>query len=130
MTTTVSRRPTPAGRQAHDGTLTTATARDPTPAHRRAPTVTRDPHADVRDGVPLIVLAFIIGGSFRTEPSAAFPVNPTHWYVAFTVVIGATGLIMLPVHIASYRERGVLRRFAASGFPRWSFARACAPRSA
>ena len=64
------------------------------------------------------------GGSFRTEPSAAFPVNPTHWYVAsyFTVVIGATGLIMLPVHIASYRERGVLRRFAASGFPRWSFA--------
>jgi ABC-2 type transport system permease protein len=38
------------------------------------------------------------------------------------VVIGATGLVMLPVHIASYRERGVLRRFAASGFPRWSFA--------
>ena len=29
---------------------------------------------------------------------------------------------MLPVHIASYRERGVLRRFAASAFPRWSFA--------
>ena len=38
------------------------------------------------------------------------------------MVIGSTGLIMLPVHIASYRERGVLRRFAASGFPRWSFA--------
>jgi ABC-2 type transport system permease protein len=29
---------------------------------------------------------------------------------------------MLPVHLASYRERGVLRRFAAAGFPRWSFA--------
>ena len=49
-----------------------------------------------------------------------------HWYVAlyFSVVIGATGLIMLPVRIATYRERGVLRRFAAAGFPRWSFAAA------
>jgi ABC-2 type transport system permease protein len=71
-----------------------------------------------------IVTMLIIGGSFGTQPDDAFPVNPSHWYVAsyFTVVIGATGLIMLPVHIASYRERGVLRRFAASGFPRWSFA--------
>ena len=39
-----------------------------------------------------------------------------------TVVIAAAGLVMLPVHLASYRERGVLRRFAAAGFPRWSFA--------
>lgn len=71
-----------------------------------------------------IVTMLIIGGSFGSEPNDAFPVNPAHWYVAsyFTVVIGATGLIMLPVHIASYRERGVLRRFAAAGFPRWSFA--------
>jgi ABC-2 type transport system permease protein len=71
-----------------------------------------------------IVTMLIIGGSFGTSPDEAFPVNPSHWYVAsyFTVVIGATGLIMLPVHIASYRELGVLRRFAASAFPRWSFA--------
>lgn len=71
-----------------------------------------------------ILSMLIIGGSFGTEPDEAFPVNPTYWYVAsyFTVVIGATGLIMLPVRIATYRERGVLRRFAASGFPRWSFA--------
>lgn len=71
-----------------------------------------------------VVTMLIIGGSFGTTPDEVFPVNPSHWYVAsyFTVVIGATGLIMLPVHIASYRERGVLRRFAASGFPRWSFA--------
>lgn len=73
-----------------------------------------------------IVTMLIIGGSFGTEPDEVFPVNPSHWYVAsyFTVVIGATGLIMLPVHIASYRERGVLRRFAASGFPRMAFATA------
>ena len=74
-------------------------------------------------GFPIVSM-LIIGGVFGSEPDDAFPVNPSHWYVAsyFTVVIGATGLIMLPVHIASYRERGVLRRFAAAGFPRWSFA--------
>jgi len=71
-----------------------------------------------------IVSMLIIGGSFGTTPDDVFPVNPSHWYVAsyFTVVIGATGLVMLPVHIATYRERGVLRRLTASGFPRWSFA--------
>jgi ABC-2 type transport system permease protein len=71
-----------------------------------------------------VVTMLIIGGSFGTKPDGAFPVNPAQWYVAsyLTVVIGATGLIMLPVHIASYRQRGVLRRFAVAGFPRWSFA--------
>ncbi len=72
-----------------------------------------------------IVTMLIIGGSFGRSPDESFAgVDPAHWYVAsyFTVVVGATGLVSLPVHIASYRERGVLRRFAASGFPRWSFA--------
>lgn len=73
-------------------------------------------------GFPIISM-LIIGGVFDSD-DPAFPVSPSHWYVAsyFTVVIGATGLVMLPVHIASYREQGVLRRLAASGFPRWSFA--------
>lgn len=72
-----------------------------------------------------IVTMLIIGGAFGTAPDPAFEgQNPAHWYVAsyFTVVIAATGLVLLPVHLASYRERGVLRRFAAAGFPRWSFA--------
>ncbi len=72
-----------------------------------------------------VVTMLIIGGAFGTVPTPAFDgVNPAHWYVAsyLTVVIAATGLVMLPVHMASYRERGVLRRFAAAGFPRWSFA--------
>ena len=67
----------------------------------------------------------IIGGAFGTRPDPAFDhANPSHWYVAsyLTGVIAAVGLVMLPVHVASYRERGVLRRFAAAGFPRWSFA--------
>src|SRR6202046_918126 len=72
-----------------------------------------------------VVTMLIIGGSFGTTPTVAFDwVNPSKWYVAsyLTVVIAATGLVMVPVHLASYRERGVLRRFAAAGFLRWSFA--------
>jgi len=86
--------------------------------------LTRDPLTLTFVLVFPVVTMLIIGGSFGTEPGGAFPVNPSQWYVAsyLTVVIGATGLIMLPVHIASYRERGVLRRLAAAGFPRWSFA--------
>jgi ABC-2 type transport system permease protein len=86
----------------------------------------RDPFAVVFVVVFPIVTMLILGASFGSEPAHGFPVNPSHWYVAsyFTVVIGAIGLIMLPVHIASYRERGVLRRFATAGFPRWSFAAA------
>jgi ABC-2 type transporter. len=67
-----------------------------------------------------IVTMLIIGGAFGTQPDQAFDyVNPAHWYVAsyLTVVIAAMGLVMLPVHLASYRERGVLRRFAAAGVP-------------
>src|SRR3954454_7960760 len=72
-----------------------------------------------------VVTMLIIGGSFGSDPDPSFDgANPAHWYVAsyLTVVIAASGLIMVPVHLASYRERGVLRRFAAAGFPRWSFA--------
>jgi ABC-2 type transport system permease protein len=87
--------------------------------------MTRDPLVLTFVFVFPIVTMLIIGGSFGTEPDPAFAgVNPAHWYVAsyLTVVIAATGLVMLPVHLASYRERGVLRRFAVAGFPRWSFA--------
>jgi ABC-2 type transport system permease protein len=72
-----------------------------------------------------IVVMLIIGGAFGTKPSSGFDnTNPSHWYVAgyLTVTIAAGGLVMLPVHLASYRERGVLRRFTVAGFPRWSFA--------
>jgi ABC-2 type transport system permease protein len=71
-----------------------------------------------------IVVMLIIGGAFGTTPTPGFDnTNPAHWYVAgyLTVTIAAGGLVMLPVHLASYRERGVLRRFAVAGFPRWSF---------
>ena len=87
--------------------------------------MTREPLTVIFVFVFPVVTMLIIGGSFGTTPDVAFGwVNPSHWYVAsyLTVVIAATGLIMMPVHLASYRERGVLRRFAAAGLPRWSFA--------
>jgi ABC-2 type transport system permease protein len=87
--------------------------------------MTREPLTVIFVFVFPVVTMLIIGGSFGTTPTVAFDgVNPSHWYVAsyLSVVIAATGLIMVPVHLASYRERGVLRRFAAAGFPRWSFA--------
>lgn len=88
---------------------------------------TRDPLVLTFVLVFPILTMLIIGGSFGTERDPDFGgTNPSQWYVAsyLTVVIAATGLVMLPVHLASYRERGVLRRFAAAGFPRWSFAAA------
>lgn len=87
--------------------------------------MTRDPLALTFVFVFPVITMLIIGGSFGTKPDVAFDgANPSQWYVAsyLTVVIAATGLIMVPVHLASYRERGVLRRFTAAGFPRLSFA--------
>ncbi|HEV2759559.1 MAG TPA: ABC transporter permease [Acidimicrobiales bacterium] len=72
-----------------------------------------------------ILTVLVIAGSFGAEDAPDFAnVEPSQWYVAsyLAVVIAAIGLVMVPVHLAGYRERGVLRRFAAAGFPRWSFA--------
>ena len=74
-----------------------------------------------------IVTVLVIAGSFGADDAHSFAnVDPSHWYVAsyLAVVIAAIGLVMVPVHLAGYRERGVLRRFASAGFPRWSFAAA------
>jgi ABC-2 type transport system permease protein len=39
---------------------------------------------------------------------------------SIALVIAAIGLLGLPVHLAGYREQGVLRRFRASGVPAWA----------
>lgn len=127
---TVTPTPTPAATPAATTISTPTTTATAVPSATRRLVVAelrlllRDPLVLTFVLVFPVVSMLIIGGSFGTEADEAFPVDPTQWYVAsyFTVVIGATGLIMMPVHLASYRERGVLRRFAAAGFPRWSFA--------
>lgn len=70
---------------------------------------------------PLVVLLVLIG-SFEPDDAAFGGASPSDYYLAsyIGVVIGAVGLIVLPVHIAMYRERGVLRRFRASAVPAWT----------
>lgn len=70
---------------------------------------------------PLVVLV-VIAGVFGSEPSAEFRgAKPADFYVAgyIATVIAALTLVGMPVHLANYRERAILRRFAASSVPAW-----------
>jgi ABC-2 type transport system permease protein len=65
---------------------------------------------------PLVVL-LVLAGAFGSEPNPDFGgVAGIDYYVPgyLAVVIASLGLIGLPVHLASLRERGVLRRLRAS----------------
>jgi len=75
-------------------------------------------------GFPVLTV-LVLGGVFGTDTDdSGFEfINPQHFYSAayYGVVLCAVATIMLPVHLAGYRERGVIRRFDTSGFPRWAF---------
>ncbi|MEO1060330.1 MAG: ABC transporter permease [Actinomycetota bacterium] len=68
-----------------------------------------------------IVTVLVLGGVFDPDDPAFAGAAPDDYYVAgyLGIVIAAVGLIGLPVQLAGYRERGVLRRLAASPFPSW-----------
>lgn len=68
-------------------------------------------------GFPLVTV-LVLAGVFGQVPDPDFGgIAPDQHYLAgyIGVVIGAMGLITLPVHIATQREVGVLRRYRASG---------------
>ncbi len=69
-----------------------------------------------------VLTVLILGGVFDDDDPAFEGALPSDYYIAayIGVVIAAIGLVMLPVHLASYRERGVLRRFDVSHYPRWA----------
>ena len=69
--------------------------------------------------VMLLVLAAVFGNEAESEFRDAIPVD---YYVPgyLSVVIASIGLVGLPVHLAGYRERGILRRFSASSVSPWS----------
>ena len=55
-----------------------------------------------------VITVLVLIGSFDAQDDG-FPVSPAHWYTAgyLAVVVAAIGLVMLPVHLAGYRERGM-----------------------
>lgn len=69
---------------------------------------------------PLIILV-IMAAIFSATPYWGAP-NSTTYYVpaALGMVIAAVAFVGVPVELASYRERGVLRRFRASGISVWA----------
>lgn len=73
--------------------------------------------------LPVIVL-YVLGAVFGNTPNPAYygGVGPMDFYVPAYVgiAIASMGVIGLPVHLAGYRERGVLKRFRASDIPIWS----------
>mgnify|MGYP005840236807 CR=1 FL=1 len=77
-------------------------------------------------GFPLVML-FVLTEVFGTAPAQPEPgdpiafrgVSPLSYYVPAYVALAAAavGLVMVPAHLAAYRERGVLRRFRAASIP-------------
>lgn len=68
-----------------------------------------------------IVLLVVLGGVFGNvpDPDVFRGVGPMDYYVPgyLGLVAASLGLVGLPVHLAAYHERGVLRRFNASAIP-------------
>jgi len=69
-----------------------------------------------------LVFMFVIAGVFNAPQGPNSPflgVGGAEYYVVSNIgiVIGAMGLIALPVHMAAYLERGIIRRFRASSVP-------------
>ena len=73
--------------------------------------------------LPLLFL-FVLGGVFGNKPDAKVygGHGPLDFYVPAYIglVWASVGLLALPVHLARYREDGVLRRLRASAAPRWA----------
>lgn len=74
-------------------------------------------------GFPLImlfVLAEVFGNSTADRDEVVYRgIGAIDYYVPAYValVAAAIGFVSLPVHVASYREHGIFRRFHASGIP-------------
>jgi ABC-2 type transport system permease protein len=64
----------------------------------------------------LLVMGGVFGNTPRTDEVVWRGAGPMDFYIPayIALVVASFGLIGLPVHLAAYRERGVLRRFRAS----------------
>lgn len=83
----------------------------------------RDPVTLVFAVVMPMVFILVLGGVFGDTPDGSGGVfrgvgGSTFYTPAYVGLVAASiGLVILPTHMAGYRERGVLRRIRASGFP-------------
>jgi len=74
---------------------------------------------------PFLTL-FVMGGVFGNTPDEDGEVfrgvGPLNYYIPAYIglVVSSIGLISLPVHLAAYRERGVLKRLRASSVSTWN----------
>ncbi len=91
----------------------------------------RDPFATVfalvLPLIMLLLLAAVFGGSAAGERDEQGRlvfrgIAGADYYMTASValVIAAIGLLTIPIHLAGYREAGILRRFRASSIPGWS----------
>jgi ABC-2 type transport system permease protein len=69
----------------------------------------------------LVLLGGIFGGA-RMNGGDYAGLKMMNWYVPSYIglVVASIGTVSLPVHLSTYRERGVLRRFRASGVSEWA----------
>jgi ABC-2 type transport system permease protein len=74
---------------------------------------------------PILVL-LVLGGVFGNTPDPTGKVwggvGPMDYLVPgfLGLVMASIGFISLPIHLATYRERGILRRFRASSVSPWA----------
>lgn len=75
--------------------------------------------------LPLVVL-YVLNGVFGSQPDPSVwdGHSPIDFYTSAYVglVLATIGVLSLPVHLAGYREHGVLRRFRASSLRSGTFA--------
>jgi ABC-2 type transport system permease protein len=85
---------------------------------------TREPITVVFTLALPIIFLFVMGGVFgnKANPDVYRGVGAMDYYMPsyYGLIMMAVGTVALPVHLAGYRERGVLRRFRASSFSVWS----------
>jgi ABC-2 type transport system permease protein len=71
-----------------------------------------------------IIFLFVMGGVFGNTPNPEMyrGVGAMDYYMPsyYGLIMMAIGTVALPVHLAGYRERGVLRRLRASSFSVWT----------
>ncbi len=68
----------------------------------------------------LVMLGGVFGGH-AVQGGEFAGLKQMQWYVPsyIALVTASIGTISVPVHLATYRERGVLRRYRASGVSEW-----------